>query len=155
MASTAGDSRREGARTKVCRYSAGKMVVGGSRGFWAAVLAVAQRLRGLVRRQFLTRNRRLAFVLAVTVAVIGAAAVRVSVSWFSPGVMILPLLAGGLLLWPRALRVLFVLIAGALAYDAVEGKAGPGIIATIAVTAVVGRALAPARAEPGVQGLRG
>src|SRR5260370_573285 len=104
MASTAGDSRREGARTQVCRYSAGKMVVGGSRGFWAAVLAVAQRLRGLVRRQFLTRNRRLAFVLAVTVAVIGAAAVRVSVSWFSPGVMILPFLAGGRFLGPGARR---------------------------------------------------
>src|SRR5258708_18946280 len=131
------------------------MVVLGPRGFAAAVLAVAQRARGLVRRQFLTRNRRLAFVLAVVVAVIGAAAVRVSVSWFSPGVMILPLLAGGLLLWPRALRVLFVLIAGALAYDAVEGKAGPGIIATIAVTAVFADALARARAKLGVQGLRG
>jgi len=139
----------------LCRYSAGKMVVLGPRGFAAAVLAVAQRARGLVRRQFLTRNRRLAFVLAVVVAVIGAAAVRVSVSWFSPGVMILPLLAGGLLLWPRALRVLFVLIAGALAYDAVEGKAGPGIIATIAVTAVFADALARARAKLGVQGLRG
>jgi hypothetical protein len=131
------------------------MVVGGPRGFWAVVLAVAQRLRGLVRRQFLTRNRRLAFVLAVAVAVIGAAAVRVSVSWFSPGVMILPLLAGGLLLWPRALRVLFVLVGAALAYDAAEGKAGPGIIATIAVTAVFADALARARAKLGVQGLRG
>src|SRR5260370_3387403 len=124
MASTAGDSRREGAGTEVCRYSAGKMVVGGSRGFWAAVLAVAQRLRGLVRRQFLTRNRRLAFVLAVTVAVIGAAAVRVSVSWFSPGVMILPLLAGGRLLWPRALRGPFRLVGAAPAYDAGVGAAG-------------------------------
>src|SRR5258708_17052713 len=131
------------------------MVVLGPRGFAAAVLAVAQRARGLVRRQFLTRNRRLAFVLAVVVAVIGAAAVRVSVSWFSPGVMILPLLAGGLLLWPRALRVLFVLIAGALAYDAVEGKAGPGIIATIAVTAVFADALAPAAAKLGGPGRRG
>jgi hypothetical protein len=131
------------------------MVVGSPRGFGAVVLAAVQRVRGLVRRQFLTRNRRLAFVLAVVVAVIGAAAVRVSVSWFSPGVMILPLLAGGLLLWPRALRVLFVLIGAALAYDAAEGKAGPGIIATIAVTAVFADALARARAKLGVQGLRG
>jgi hypothetical protein len=119
------------------------------------VLSAAQRVRGLVRRQFLTRNRRLAFALAVVVAVIGAAAVRVSVSWFSPGVMILPLLAGGLLLWPRALRVLFALVALALAFDAVYGKAGPGIIATIAVTAVFADALARARAKLGVQGLRG
>jgi hypothetical protein len=112
--------------SRVCRYSAGKMVVHGPRGLGAVVLAAAQRVRGLVRRQFLTRNRRLALVLALVVVAIGAAAVRVSVSWFSPGVMILPLLAGGLLLWPRALRVLFVLIGAALAYDAAYDKAGPG-----------------------------
>ena len=63
-----------------CRYSAGKMVVRGPRGFGAVVLAAAQRVRGLVRRQFLTRNRRLAFVLAIVVVAIGAAAVRVSMS---------------------------------------------------------------------------
>ena len=137
------------------RYSAGKMVVRGPRGFGAVVLAAAQRVRGLVRRQFLTRNRRLAFVLAVVVVAIGAAAVRVSVSWFSPGVMILPLLAGGLLLWPRALRILFVLIAGGLAYDVAEGRAGPGLIATIAVTAVVADALARTREKLGMLGLRG
>jgi len=123
--------------------------------FKAAALAAARRLRRLVRRQFITRNRRLAFVLAVAVAVIGAAAVRVSQSWFSPGVMILPILAGGLLLWPRALRVLFCLVAAALAYDALEGKAGPGIIATIAVTAIFADVLARVRAKLGVQGLRG
>src|SRR6516165_12729244 len=77
----------------------------------AAALDMAQRLRRLVRRQFITRNRRVAFGLAVAVAVIAVAAVHVSVSWFSPGVMILPLLAGGLLLWPRALRILFCLVA--------------------------------------------
>jgi hypothetical protein len=77
------------------------------RRFPTAALAVARRLRGLVLRQFITRNRRLAFGLAVVVAVIAVAAVHVSESWFSPGVMILPLLAGGLLLWPRALRILF------------------------------------------------
>jgi serine phosphatase RsbU (regulator of sigma subunit) len=131
------------------------MVARGPRAFWAVVLAVAQRVRGLVRRQFLTRNRRLAFVLAIVVGVIGAEAVRASEWWFSPGVMILPLLAGGLLLWPRALRVLFVFIAAALAYDAAYGKAGPGIIATIALTAVFADALARAREKLGVQGLRG
>jgi hypothetical protein len=121
----------------------------------AAVLKAARRLRGLILRQFITRNRRLAFVLAVAVVVIGAAAVRVSESWFSPGVMILPLLAGGLLLWPRALRILFGIVALALAYDALEGKAGPGIIATIAVTVIFADALARARARLGVLGLRG
>jgi hypothetical protein len=120
-----------------------------------ATLAVVQRVRGLVLRQFITRNRRLAAVLAVTVVVIGVAAVHVSESWFSPGVMILPLLAGGLLLWPRALRILFCLVALALVYDALKGKAGPGIIATVAVTIVFADALARARAKLGVQGLRG
>jgi len=116
---------------------------------------VAQRVRGLVLRQFITRNRRLAFGLAVAVAAIGVAAVHVSEFWFSPGVMILPLLAGGLLLWPRALRILFGLVALALTYDALMGRAGAGIIATVAVTIVFADALARARAKLGVQGLRG
>ncbi len=123
--------------------------------FAAAALAAAQRSRGLILRQFITRNRRLAFVLALAVLVIGAGSVRVSEFWFSPGLMILPLLAGGLLLWPRALRILFCVVAAALAYDALEGKAGPGIIATIAVTVIFADQLARARAKLGVQGLRG
>jgi hypothetical protein len=121
----------------------------------AAVPAVLHRLRGVARRQFITRNRRVAFGLAVVVVVIGAAAVRVSVSWFSPGVMILPILAGGLLLWPRALRILFCVIAAMLTYDALEGRAGPGIIATIVITALIADVLARTRKKLGVRGLRG
>jgi tetrahydromethanopterin S-methyltransferase subunit F len=121
----------------------------------AAVQAALQRLRGVIRRQFITRNRRLAFGLAIAVVAIGAAAVRVSVSWFSPGVMILPLLAGGLLLWPRALRILFCVVAAMLAYDWLEGRAEPGIVATIVVTALVADVLARTRKKLGVQGLRG
>jgi Stage II sporulation protein E (SpoIIE) len=123
--------------------------------FGAAALAAAQRLRGLILRQFITRNRRLAFVLAIAVAAIGITSARVSEFWLSPGVMILPLLAGGLLLWPRALRILFCVVAAALVYDALESKAGPGIILTIAVTVVFADALARARAKLGVLGLRG
>ncbi len=148
-------AHRQRAGMTIYRYSAGKMVRLVPHRFATAALAAARRLRGLILRQFITRNRRLAFVLAVTVAVIGAAAVRVSESWFSPGVMILPLLAGGLLLWPRALRILFCLVGLALVYDALEGKAGPGIIATIAITVVFADSLARARAKLGVQGLRG
>jgi Stage II sporulation protein E (SpoIIE) len=123
--------------------------------FGAAAVAAARWLRGLILRQFITRNRRLAFVLAVAVAAIGIASARLSEFWLSPGVLILPLLAGGLLLWPRALRILFCLVGAALIYDALEGKAGPGIIATIAVTVVFADALARARAKLGVLGLRG
>jgi tetrahydromethanopterin S-methyltransferase subunit F len=123
--------------------------------FLAAAQAALHRLRGVIRRQFITRNRRLAFGLAIAVVVIGAAAVQVSVSWFSPGVMILPILAGGLLLWPRALRILFCVVAAMLAYDWLEGRAEPGIVATIVVTALVADVLARTREKLGVQGLRG
>ena len=49
----------------------------------------------------------MAFTLSVAVIAISVGAVHVSVRWFSPGVMILPILAGGLLMWPRALRIFF------------------------------------------------
>jgi Stage II sporulation protein E (SpoIIE) len=106
-------------------------------------------------RQFITRNRRMAFVLSVVTIAIAVAAVHVSAWWFSPGVMILPILAGGLLLWPRALRIYFGFAAVALLYDVLEGKAGVGIIATIVLTAVFADVLARTREKLGVQGLRG
>jgi serine phosphatase RsbU (regulator of sigma subunit) len=70
-------------------------------------------------------------------------------------VMILPILAGGLLLWVRALRILFVLTAIMLVYDIVGHKAGPGIIATIVVTAIFADVQARTRAKLGLQGMRG
>jgi hypothetical protein len=106
-------------------------------------------------RQFITRNRQLAFALSVLVIIIAVAAVHVSVWWFSPGVMILPILAGGLLLWPRALRIFFVFVAAAVIYDVVKGKAGAGIVATIVLTAVFADILARTREKLGVKGLRG
>lgn len=109
----------------------------------------------MIRRQLITSNRRLALGLAVVTAVIGGGAVHVSVSWFSPGLMILPVLAGGLLLWPRALRILFGIIAVSLAYDALAGRVGPGLIATIVVTGIVADVLARTRKKLGMQGLRG
>jgi hypothetical protein len=123
--------------------------------FATAAVAAVRRSRRLIWRQFITRNRRLAFGLAAVVLAIGAAAVRVSEAWFSPGVIILPILAGGLLLGPRALRFLFCVTAAALAYDTAEGKAGPGIIATIVITAILADVLARTRNKLGVQGLRG
>ena len=116
---------------------------------------VLQVLRTQLTKQFITRNRRMAFTLSVAVIAISVAAVHVSVWWFSPGVMILPILAGGLLMWPRALRIFFAVVAGALIYDVVKGKAGAGIVATIALTAVFAYVLARTRKKLGVQGLRG
>jgi hypothetical protein len=117
--------------------------------------SVAARAWGQVRRQFLTRNRRMAAVLTLATLGIGVAAVHASEWWFSPGLMILPVLAGGLLLWPRALRILFGLVALMLAYDALYRRAGPGIIATVVVTALFADVLARTRWKLGVQGLRG
>jgi hypothetical protein len=122
---------------------------------WAAPRRGARWVRAFVRRQFITRNRRLAAGLAVTTVVIGVAAVHVSQSWFSPGVMILPILAGGLLLRVRALRILFGVIALTTAYDTLTGPAGPGIIATIVVTAAFADVLARTREKLGMRGLRG
>src|ERR1700735_626898 len=117
--------------------------------------SVAARVTGQIRRQCITRNRRMAFVLTIATLAIGVAAVHLSEWWFSPGMMILPVLAGGLLLWPRALRVLFGLVAVMLVYDGLYDRAGAGIIATVVVTAVFADALARTRWKLGVQGLRG
>src|ERR1022692_4193195 len=102
------------------------MVSSSGRRPWWAMQAAAQSFRGRIRRQFITRNRRMAFVLALAVVGIGIAAVRVSASWFSPGLMILPILAGGLLLWPRALLILFAIVAAMLGYDVAEAGGGTG-----------------------------
>src|SRR5207342_1538584 len=62
---------------------------------------------------------------------------------------------GGLLLWPRALRIFFGFAAAAVIYDVAEGKAGAGIVATIVLTAAFADVLARTREKLGVQGLRG
>lgn len=131
------------------------MVVRGWSRSVLAARAAASRVSGFVKRQLITRNRRLALGLALATVVISVAAVEISEEWFSPGLLILPVLAGGLLLWPRALRILFAIIAVGLAYDALEGQAGPGLIATIVVTALVADVLARTRKKLGMQGLRG
>ena len=118
-------------------------------------LRLLHSLRIHLTRQFITRNRRVAFVLSVVTIVIAVASVHVSAWWFSPGVMILPILAGGLLLWPRALRIYFGFAAAALIYDMFEGRAGAGIVATIVLTAIFADVLARTREKLGVQGLRG
>ncbi|HEY6275160.1 MAG TPA: PP2C family protein-serine/threonine phosphatase [Streptosporangiaceae bacterium] len=131
------------------------MVVPGWSRSVRAARGAASKLSGFVRRQLITRNRRLALALALATVAISVAAVHVSESWFSPGLLILPVLAGGLLLWPRALRILFALIAAGLAYDVLADRAGPGLAATIVVTALLADALARTRKKLGMHGLRG
>ncbi len=112
-------------------------------------------VRTFARGQFVTRNRRLSAVLAAITIAIGVAAVHVSASWFSPGIMILPILAGGFLLRVRALRIFYCVVAVMIAYDVMDGRAGPGIVATIAIVGVLADALARTREKLGVRGLRG
>jgi Stage II sporulation protein E (SpoIIE) len=132
------------------------MVVKAGRQFWSTVRTTAARQRAKVRRQFITKNRRMAFGLALLTVAIGVGALKTSADWLAPGVMILPVLAGGLLLWPRALRVLFCLVAVMIAIDWVNGKrAGLSIVAAIVVTALFADVLARTRAKLGIQGLRG
>src|SRR6516162_3731701 len=141
--------------TPVGGYSAAIMVARGLARPVLVVRAAWRAVSGWVSRQLITGNRRLALVLAVVTAFISIAAVHVSQSWFSPGLLILPVLAGGLLLWPRALRILFVLIAAGLANDVIEDKAGPGLVLTIVVTAVAAYVLSQTREKLGMLGLRG
>ena len=139
------------------RYSFAIMVSSSGRRPGSAIFAAVQSFRGLIRRQFITRNRRMAAVLAAAVVVIGIGAVQVSASWFSPGLMILPILAGGLLLWPRALLILYAIIAAMLGYDFAQNdeRTGFGILATIVVTAIYAYLLARVRAKLGLLGMRG
>jgi hypothetical protein len=116
---------------------------------------VSSSLKTQLTKQFITSNRRMAFILSVAVIAISVAAVHVSAWWFSPGVMILPILAGGLLMWPRALRIFFVIVAAGVIYDLVKGKAGAGIVATIALTAAFAYVQARTRKKLGVLGRRG
>src|SRR5579864_8133709 len=79
------------------RYSAAIMVSSPRlhpRGLPGRAREAAGWARALILRQFVTENRRLAFALAVVTVAIVVMAVHVSVWWFSPGVVILPILAG-------------------------------------------------------------
>src|SRR5580692_742456 len=108
----------------------------------------------LARHQFITRNRRVAAGLTAIAIAIAVLSVQLTDRWFSPGEMILPILCGGLLLWPRALRILIAVVAAGLIYDIVEDRAGFGIAVTIAATAYFADVLANTRGKLGTRGLR-
>lgn len=118
------------------------------------VRRAGRRVSDQVRQQLITRNRRVAVALAVITVVVAVLAAHVSDWLFSPGVMILPILCGGLLLWPRALRILVGIAGAGLVYDIVVHKAGPGIVVTIAATAYFADVLSDTRGKLGTRGLR-
>ncbi|GGM91047.1 membrane protein [Thermopolyspora flexuosa] len=110
----------------------------------------------LVRR-VLSHERNLMIALIVATLGIGAAAAQVSAEWFSPSLLVLVTLTGGLQLRPRSLAVLLGAVAVALVYLAAvqDGHVGPGLLATIVVTGTLAALMARIRGKIGVQGLRG
>jgi hypothetical protein len=109
------------------------------------------------RRGHLTRDRNALIGLIVITAAVAISA-PASQTWFSPSAVVLTVLAGGLILRLRSLGVLLGVVAAALVYDAIAvgfSKVGPGVIATIVVTAVLAIVLARSRQQLGVKGLRG
>lgn len=115
-------------------------------------------LVSLVRRRSVARDRWALAVLVCVVMGIGAGAVELSHAWIPPSALVLPVLAGGLLLRVRSLAVVLAAVGGALAYDVVRldpGHVGPGLVATLAVTAGLAGLMARMRERIGVAGLRG
>jgi stage II sporulation SpoE-like protein len=125
-----------------------------ARGASRSLQRAGQWLADQVRQQLITKNRRVAIMLAVITLAVAIVAAHVSAWLVSPAVMVLPLLCGGLLLWPRALRILMTIGAAGLVYDVVMGKAGPGIVVTIVATAYFADVLSNTRGKLGTRGLR-
>lgn len=110
-----------------------------------------------LRRGQLTSDRNAVIGLVACTVAIGATA-PVSMTWFSPSAMVLAVLAGGLVLRVRALAVLLAVVALAVAYDEISlgfERVGPGVMATIVLTAILAATLARSRQQIGVKGLRG
>jgi hypothetical protein len=115
------------------------------------------RLYRWLRRGKLTRERNMFVALALAAIAIGVMA-PISQTWFPSSAIVLTVLAGGLLLRVRSLRVLLGLVTVVLVYDGwVVGwpRVGPGVVVTVLVTAVLALTLARTREQIGVQGLRG
>jgi hypothetical protein len=109
------------------------------------------------RRGHLTRDRNALIGLIVITAALAISA-PASQTWFSPSAVVLTVLAGGLILRLRSLGVLLGVVAAALVYDAIAvgfRKVGPGVIATVVITAILAIVLARSRQRLGVKGLRG
>jgi hypothetical protein len=111
-----------------------------------------------LRRGPLARERNLLITLTVLSLVTGLLAARVSTEWFSPSLLILVTLVGGLQLRVRNLIKLLAAVAVALGYVAFTlGAAtiGVGLMVTIGFTTVLAVLMARTRGKLGVQGLRG
>ena len=84
--------------------------------------------------------------------------VVVGVGFFPPGLLVLPLLGGGLLLRRRSMRVLMVVVAMCLAYDLARLRmevVRPGALVVLLVTAGVAYEFTRSREETGLAGSSG
>jgi hypothetical protein len=111
-----------------------------------------------LRRGVLGRDRNLTVTLIILTLVVGVLAARVSTEWFSPSLLILITLVGGLQLRLSSLAKLLAAVAVALGYIALTlgaGGVGLGLMVTIGFTTVLAALMARTRGKLGVQGLRG
>ncbi|MFI0421683.1 PP2C family protein-serine/threonine phosphatase [Spongiactinospora sp. 9N601] len=116
------------------------------------------RIVRFARRGPLARDRNLLITLCVVALVIGGLAARVSTEWFSPSLLILVTLVGGLQLRLRSLAVLILAVVVALGFVAVvhgQRHVGPGLLVTMGFTSVLAAMMSRTRGKLGVQGLRG
>ncbi|GIH66471.1 PP2C family protein-serine/threonine phosphatase [Microbispora siamensis] len=125
-----------------------------------ALLARVPLLVPLVRfvRKVWSKDRYLLIALVVLTVVIGVLDAEVSPYWFSPSLLILFTLIGGLQLRLRSLAILLCVVVASLAYmGPVRGvlSVGPGLLITMAFTAALAWMMARTRGKLGVQGLRG
>jgi hypothetical protein len=110
-----------------------------------------------MRQGRLTRERYVFAALAVAAIAIGVATADDTRGLAPSGALVLIVLGGGLLLKVRSLIALLFVVVAMVSYDAFRDVAaiGPGIVATLTITAVLALTLARTRQQLGVQGLRG
>jgi len=109
-------------------------------------------------RKLSSNDRSLLIALVVVTLLIGILDAEVSAYWFSPSLLILVTLMGGLQLRLRSLAILLCAVALSLSYTgAVRGieSVGAGLLITMGFTAVLAWLMARTRGKLGVQGLRG
>lgn len=116
------------------------------------------RIVRFLRRGPLARGRNLLITLVVLTLLIGVLAARADPEWFSPSLLILITLVGGLQLRLRELAVLLGAAVVSLVHiGAVHGflHVGPGLLVTMGFTAILAVLMSRTRGKLGVQGLRG
>ncbi|MCW2715819.1 MAG: serine phosphatase [Frankiales bacterium] len=125
-----------------------------------AASAVALALpRAVTRLRRDPPGERLALCVLMLVAVAGVAgSTLVGPQVIPPGVQVLPLLGGGLLLSRQPMRLLILVVTACLLYDVAAlgmWTVRPGALAVVTVTAVVAYEFARSREETGLTGAAG